>query len=139
MNEVKPINKERIRHILDKLHFQHMVDEDGDFMGKMSADKDVPYDVIWWVILDKKLVLKLLAESLKEVPVGRSGESLVFCNTWNRDHFLPQVFFHEERNTIMARISVDLEKGIHDELLEDIIRQVSFLWQFYKEAAKNGL
>jgi hypothetical protein len=53
MSEAKPINNSRVRRALDDISFSHREDEDGDIIGHLQADEDVPYsevDPMYWTM-----------------------------------------------------------------------------------------
>jgi hypothetical protein len=143
MSEVKPINSGRIRRILDDLSLSHREDEDGDLIGSLQADKDVSYGVGFVISLkgdNKNLLEVTIVPQGNDVPSERKGESLLWCNTWNATKGWPKAYFHEQHSKIIGEFSIDIEKGIHDELLKDmLLKAIGGGWAMYKELAKEGL
>jgi hypothetical protein len=143
MSVVSPISIDRVRRVLDKLSISHKVDDDGDIAFVLNADDDVAYDVVCFLMLkgSNKEVYQIMLIPSKAIPARKQGEALLACNQWNVEKLYPAAYLQPgDESKVVAMYGIDLEKGIHDELLEDFTRSiVSMGWEFFKFISKKGL
>ena len=143
MPTVEQISESRIRRVLDRKKFSHRIDDDGDIVGVLSADEDCPYSVLWYIRLEGKnkglFVIRLLDDRV--IPDRDHGRAVLACNKWNKEKRWPKTFLAVGSDAqIIGEEQIDLETGIHDELLADYIAtMISAGWSMFVTLSKEGL
>jgi len=140
MSPVAPVSRERIRAVLDKRSVRHKIDKDGDLVVSMSADEDVPYDVAVFLSIENEYIFAVRAIPSAEIAQDKQSDAILFANKWNKVKRWPKAFLHDGYNRVVGELHHDLEQGVHDELLEDMVRMsISASWAMFKELAKTGM
>ncbi len=114
----------------------HVEDHDGDFIGSLDKDADVPYDVNWVINLHQpSQVVNFYAHGSRMIEDSEVGKAIMACNRWNAERRWPKVFVKklDAGNKIVCQNSWDFEKGVHLELLQEYLKvSIALSWAFYK-------
>ncbi|MCL1801630.1 MAG: YbjN domain-containing protein [Promicromonosporaceae bacterium] len=112
-----PVTMERIGTQLREHGYQFSTDDDGDLTGVWDDNQ-------FWFILGGSAneVLQIRARWQKTIPADKHLDALLIVNDWNRDHLWPKAYFREEGDLVVyAEVSIDLEYGVTDTQLQDIL------------------
>ena len=112
-----PVTVERIGAQLREHGYKFTQDDDGDLTGVWDENQ-------FWFILGGSAneVLQIRARWKETIPSDKHLDALLIVNDWNRDHLWPKAYFREEGDIVVyAEVSIDLEYGVTDAQLQDIL------------------
>ena len=112
-----PVSIERIGEQLRAHGYRFSTDEDGDLTGVWDDNQ-------FWFILGGAAheVLQVRGRWRNSVPNNDRTAALLAVNDWNRDHLWPKAYFRDEGElALYAEVSIDLECGVTDAQLQDIL------------------
>ena len=128
MPVVEHLSRGMVEKYLSSAGLRYLQDRDGDFVVQFREDED------WGCSLDVYLtvagadgdVLDLLGVPNHHVSEARWPEALVTCNQWNLDKRWPKAAFrtgspNAKSGMFVLQAALDLEKGIHQEFLDNYI------------------
>ncbi len=80
----------------------------------------------------------------KRIPKSDWGRAVMICNTWNKERSWPKAYLFvrnpstDTHGLIVLEDVIDLEKGIHQELLDDFsLTSIATAISFWKWAHKE--
>jgi hypothetical protein len=140
MSNVQSLSFDRVKSVLKKLGVDIYGEDEDGLIVKLRAIEELPHDVICHVDIRRDDVLHVLVESTKVVPESKIGEAIFFCNTWNAYRLWPntwiKAFLNEKTSKLSGMYAIDLETGVHEELLEDFLGDsLNSALQLYKKYA----
>jgi len=112
-----PVTIERIGAQLRAHGYRFTTDEDGDLTGIWDDNQ-------FWFILGgaAQEVLQVRGRWRNSVPAHDHTAAMLAVNDWNRDHLWPKAYFRDEGEiALYAEVSIDLECGVTDTQLQDIL------------------
>ncbi|MHA3947389.1 type III secretion system chaperone family protein [Cellulomonas bogoriensis] len=113
-----PLDAARVREYLTGQGYSVAVDEDGDLTGTWDGDR------FWFMLLgEKKEILQVRGRWQRTLPPGRRAAALLAVNDWNRERIWPKVYLRDEEDgtALYAEVSVDLEHGVSDAQLAQLV------------------
>lgn len=116
-NAPPAVSIERIGAQLRAHGYRFSTDEDGDLTGVWDDNQ-------FWFILGGAAheVLQVRGRWRNTVPAQDRTSALLAVNDWNRDHLWPKAYFRDEGDlALYAEVSIDLECGVTDAQLQDIL------------------
>lgn len=122
MAKVETFGRGMIKRVLDDMKIHYLRDSDEDFVIMFAEDEDAGCELHVFVMAagsdDEILAIRVLSDAkIKSHDVGLKYR---VCNTWNRDKRWPKAYVDDDGDFILEE-QIDLEKGIHQELLRDYI------------------
>ncbi len=126
------------------LHY--LKDAEGDFRVDFSFDEECGCELTLWLMIkgtqSQIYVVRLL--SATRIPRSEWPRAIDACNTWNRDHRWPKAYlnaYNPETDAVgfvEVEQQIHLEKGIHQELLDDFTsRTVAGGFEFWRWAHRE--
>jgi len=112
-----PVTIARVSAQLRAHGYRYTTDEDGDLTGVWDDNQ-------FWFILGgaAQEVLQIRGKWRNTVPAQDQTAALLAVNDWNRDHLWPKAYVRDEGEmALYAEVSVDLECGVTDAQLQDIL------------------
>jgi len=125
MATVRKFDETMIESCLRTVDLKYLKDSDGDYVVQFGYDDDTKCELSLFLIRsgEKKEVFQILVASDAEIPASELGAALFFCNSWNKDKRWPKTYVNfkegESHGRIFCEEQIDLEKGVHQELLDD--------------------
>jgi hypothetical protein len=125
MPKVESFSRAMIERALKNKSVKYLVDSDGDCVAAFTREATRPCELEVWLIAAgaKKDVFRVFVRSDQRFPEVKWGEVLAACNEWNRERRWPKTYLEiskeDGRGMIVCEEQWDLERGIHQELLED--------------------
>lgn len=139
MPVVEKLSKQMLENYLREKELRFLMDQDGDFKVVFGEDEDWGCELEMWLIISgsKKEILNVQVKSDKHYDRGDCPRAIMACNQWNATKLYPKAFVHmlEDGSSgiLMCEGIIDLEQGIHQELLNDFITsQISGSFAFWK-------
>ena len=125
---VQTFARGQIEKYLRKMELKFLQDSDGDFLVQFGYDDDYGCEITVYMMAAGKRsdVYSIRINSDKRIPKRDWGQALMLCNTWNKERRWPKAYLsvRDPNNDTTASISlefdIDLEQGIHQELLDDL-------------------
>ena len=146
MNTVQHFNRGMLKSYLKSNGLHYLRDQDNDFVINFSGDDEIGCDLAVWLITSSNNadVLDIMIEGQKPIPKAQWGQALTVCNEWNKSTRWPKAFLQvndpskDTVGKILLKEAIDLEKGVHQELLDDYIdTSVSASIQFWMSVNKE--
>lgn len=141
MPSIKKFDRRMIKNFLDKAELNYFTDKDGDFTINFAYDEELGCELSFWFIVtgSNDEIYQVLISSDKDIPKSQWARVLMLCNTWNEEMRWPKVYLHiddidnDTTGNILLEEQIDLEQGIHQELLNDYTETIlSTSFQFWK-------
>lgn len=148
MNEVELITRDRIKEMLDEKGLKYLLDTDGDYRVEFTIkDSDAILSVCFILQGTRKDVFGIQALCSRRFFSDDWPKTMKVCNEWNKDKLFGKAYlnYSEERNyaTVIVEQWIDLEKGLHKELLLDyttvIMGSINQFWNDYFDEEFNKL
>lgn len=148
MPNVRSINRGMIEQYLKNRNLKYMVDSDGDFRVEFAYSDMVGCEMTLWLILQgrRKDVYTILVMTDKAIPKADWLKAMTWCNTWNMEKRWPKAYLHvrdpesDYVGSIRLEYPLDLEQGIHQELLEDLTDSIHVAAiRFWEQTNKQGV
>lgn len=130
MSDVRPFTRDMIKDYLEAQELNYLVDKDGDYRVDFRRDAELDVSLRCWIVAEgeKSEMLKVAVYSDRFFPKDRWGSAIMLCNTWNRDYRWPKAYVlipetgnGEPAAEIVLERQIDLEHGVHAELLDRFI------------------
>jgi len=128
MPTVQKFDRSMIEKYLKSVNLKYLRDSDGDFVAQFAYDEDTGCELTLYLIAagqkNEIYVIRVLSD--KRIPKSDWGRAMMLCNTWNDERRWPKAYLHvanpdkDTIGTIVLEEQIDLEKGIHQELLDDL-------------------
>lgn len=124
MSVVRPFNKERIVRYMKENDHRYMTDSDGDICLRFNVDGMI-FNCFVMAKGEDSEILAGLAFREKEYPRNEWAACMEACNSWNASRRWPKTYLRiletDEKAKVCCESHVDLEKGVHQELLDHMI------------------
>jgi len=124
---VETFSRAMIEKFLAAAGLSFTLDSDG-YLVKTEFVDAAGCDVMWLLAArgDNQEILTLGAILQRRIPDERWTEAVAACNQWNLDNSWPMVSLNTDVGThnagkFITKLVLDLEQGIHQELLDDTI------------------
>ncbi|MCR4712919.1 MAG: YbjN domain-containing protein [Treponemataceae bacterium] len=137
---------EKISSILDTAGINHNMLEPNnttdppEIVFTLKHDDGCSKDIVIMIEIDDSLMLLKGFLDDYEIPKAKIPDAVLFCNTWNATHYMPQVYVIEEGN-----VGISWCNTIWNELPDEYIKDAMILtfartaWQFFSEFLKKFL
>lgn len=116
--DIAPLTRSRIEAFLTSQDWAFGVDPDGDVGGQW--DDNVFY---FFQMGEENEVLQVRGRWKHSFPASREAEFAVLLNEFNRDLIWPKLYVRveDEEICIYSEVSTDLERGVSDDQLAQLI------------------
>jgi len=139
MSTVEKFSRLMIEKHLKSHDLKYLTDPDGDFFVHYAYDSEIDCEMTVYLGAEGKNNEIYCIRVSTDRRFGRDqwGPCLIACNTWNEKRRWPKAYLYrredDEEAQIMLETQIDLEKGVHQELLDDITMSTVFAgYQFWK-------
>jgi len=127
MPTVEKFSHEMVEKVLKAHNWKYFVDNDGDFRVDFAYDEDTGCEVGFYCIItgSKKQIYSVRVHSSTRIKKTDWDRVLFLCNTWNETKRWPKAYLHvrdrekDSTGVVYLEEQIDLEPGIHQELLDD--------------------
>lgn len=149
MPNVQRFDRSMIERYLKQTGYKYLRDSDGDFHVNFHYEEDTGCELSILLCAEGKgsEIYSIRVLSDKRIPKSDWGRAIMLCNTWNKERRWPKAYLHVSdpaKDTVASIVleqQIDLEKGIHQELLDHLTSSILLggyvFWQWaHKE---NGL
>lgn len=122
MAKVDKFERNMIQRSLDSMGLRYLRDSDGDFVILFARDDDAGCELQARIMAvgQNHEILAVHMQSDARMESNDTGLLCRVCNLWNREHRWPKAYVDDEGDIILEE-QIDLEKGIHQELLHHFI------------------
>ena len=114
----RPLDGARVEAYLVGQGYHVMRDEDGDLTGTWDGDR------FWFLMLgDHQEVLQVRGRWHRTLQEHHRAAVLLAVNDWNRERIWPKAYLRtgEGEVTVYGEVSVDLEHGVTDQQLAQMV------------------
>jgi hypothetical protein len=128
MAEVQTFTQAMIESYLREKEWNYLTDRKGNFQMNFSADEATGYawTVFFSAMGERNDIYQVFVRANHDFPQSQWPEIVDLCNDWNSRRFYPTAYLLKKDlesanpiGTVVLEHSIDLEKGIHQELLND--------------------
>ncbi len=146
MPTVQRFDRNMIEKHLKARSVKYLRDSDGDFRIEFAYDEDTGCELTVWLIAagTQNQIYDVLVVSNKRIPKSDWARAIMVCNTWNKEWRWPTAYLYvsdpstDTTGTIRLEQQIDLEPGIHQELLGDFTDTIiTGAFAFWKWAHKE--
>jgi len=142
MPTVQKFSRSMIEKYLKAKNLKFLRDSDGDFRISFAYDEDTGCKLDVWFIAGGPQgdIYYVGVHSDKRIPKSDWGRAVMLCNTWNKERRWPKAYLYvhdpstDTVGSIRLEEQIDLEKGIHQELLDDftdtVIASANLFWEW---------
>lgn len=142
MPAVRRFTHSLIQRFLDSKDLKYYQDEDDSFLVHFSYDDDTQCEltVVLSIQGDQQDIYTIYVFSSKKIPKRDWGRAILICNQWNEKARWPKAYLHidnvdrDKVANIHLEENIDLEPGIHQELLDQytdaVISSAFGFWQW---------
>lgn len=143
MPNVQKLNKGMIESYLKAHNHKYLIDSDGDYLVEFAYDDEAGCSISVWLCIEgsRDDIYSVLMTSDRRIPKQQWEHAIMVCNTWNKEKLWPKAYLYvrdpasDTYGRIRLEHQIDVEKGIHQELLDDFTRMtIVFGYQFWKWA-----
>jgi hypothetical protein len=126
MNQVEPFSGNMIKAYLDQAEVRYLVDSAGDYLVRFTPAEDRPCEADVWFLAEgtERTIFNLSLRTNVRFAQDKLGDALLACNEWHKIKRWPKAYVIVDEATtssqIVVEFQVSLEKGIHQELFNDI-------------------
>ena len=132
MATVQNFNRNMIEKYLRGKDLRFLTDSDGDFVVQFGYNEDLGGELTVYLCAEgsRKDVYSIRIMSDKRIAKSDWGRAIMLCNTWNKEKRWPKAYLNvrnpdtDTRGTIEVEHHIDLEQGIHQELLDDLTNNI---------------
>ncbi len=111
------------------MNLKYLVDSQGNFRVGFAHDEERGCQLTVWLLAAGSTgqILAIRVESDRQIPKSDWPRAMLVCNMWNQTRRWPKAYLNVEdpqtefSATIELEHQVDLEPGIYQELLNDMI------------------
>lgn len=126
--QVQPFTRTMIKQYLDRANLTYLRDEHGDFRVDFAYDDDLDCATSFWLMATgaQEEIYGIEARSTRRFSSDRWDWCLLMVNEWNARMRYPKAYFHApdtangKTGEIRLEQYTDLEKGVHQELLDSL-------------------
>ena len=142
MATIEKFTRAMLAKFVTDREWRNLVDKDGDYLVEFSYDEDYGCELTLYLIAsgEQNEILEIRISSSMRIPKERWGEAINACNIWNDMKRWPKVYLHVSNpdtdtvGRIVCEGHIDLEQGIHQELLDSVIssyhRNANSFWRW---------
>jgi len=142
---VRVFSRDMIRRYLDSQGLAYLRDSAGDFRVDFAHDDDLDCAISFWIMAvgAEEEILGVEARSTRRFSRDSWDWALYIVNEWNKRMRYPKAYFFvgdpQEDRTGEIRLDqyVDLEKGVHQDLLDNMVFTImggaTRFWAWLKE------
>lgn len=142
MPYVQKFERKMIEQTLRSNNLRFLRDSDDDFVLEWGYDDEhgCALKSLLMVGGGNKDVYRITTTSDRRIPRNDWGRTIMICNTWNMERNWPKAYLRvanasDNYGLIVLENAFDLEKGIHQELLDDFtLTAIGTAFQFWKWA-----
>ncbi|MUG96850.1 hypothetical protein F7734_32720 [Scytonema sp. UIC 10036] len=148
MSTVQTFDRNMIKNYLDsKQSWKYLQDQNGNFVVEFARDEDTGCELSLWMTVEgeNKSIYAVRVYSDKRISKKDWGRAMKLCNEWNAHKRWGKAFLHinnpdtDTTAQILVEEEIDLETGIHQELLNDFTNTVFVSANnFWTEAHQKG-
>ena len=138
MPTVQTFSRAMIENYLRKIDLRYLTDRDGDFHVAFSYEADYGGSLTYLIMVEGKSSSILAVRIISDRRIAKSdwGRAVMACNTWNRERRWPKAYLiadaaEDDTGKISLDLDVDLEQGVHQELLDEMLDSVFFGGGFF--------
>jgi hypothetical protein len=144
-SSVQKFNREMIKRSLESQGLSYLRDAAGDFRVDFAYDDDLACAVSFWLMAvgQQDEIFGLEARSTKRFARDNWDWALFLVNEWNKRMRYPKAYFlatdpeTDRTGEIRLEQYMDLEKGIHQELFDNLVYTMmggaTRFWSWMKE------
>lgn len=141
--EPELITTERIKEMLDERNYKYLLDNDGDYRVEFTLDNsDAILSICFILQGTRKDIFGIQALCSRRFFSDDWLKAMKVCNEWNKDKLFGKAYlnYSEDRPhaTVIIEQWIDLEKGIHKDLLFDycsvIMGSINKFWNEFFES-----
>ncbi len=145
MATVQKFDHSMIERSLRASQMKFLRDSDGDFIVQFGYSDDMGCELDVYLIVGGRQadIYNVMGMSNMRIPKNDWGRAVMLCNTWNKEKRWPKAYLNvkdpnDATATIIVEQQIDLEKGIHQELLDDFtLTMISGMLHFWEWAHKE--
>jgi hypothetical protein len=142
MAVVKQFDRSMIEEFLKSTGLRYLRDSDGDFIVQFGFDVDRGNEMSVMLMASGNMgqIYSIYTESTTIIQPGDVDRAIRMCNTWNTEKRWPKAYLRLRQDAgrsygrIILEGQLDVEKGIHQELLDDftgtIIATSNAFWEW---------
>ena len=127
MADVIKFEQSMIEAYLRQKEWNYLTDRKGNFQMNFSSDAETGYawTVFFSAVGERMDIYQVYVRANHDFPKAQWPEILELCNDWNRKRFYPKAYLNirdsetDPTGTVVLEHAIDLEKGVHQELLND--------------------
>jgi len=143
MARVESFSRSMMEKYLQERGLKYLTDRDGDFRVGFTYEQDIGCELTVWLIAggSRNQIYVVRIRSDKRIPKSDWTRVAMVCNTWNKERRWPKAYLYvRDPNTdtsgeILLEMQIDLQKGIHQELLNDFTdTAIATAYQFWRWA-----
>ena len=140
---VQKFDRTMIEKILRAHTLKFLRDSDGDFIVQIGhSDKlGCELDILLIAGGTNAQIFSVTGRTNKRIPKSDWGRAVMICNTWNKEKRWPKAYLYVKdpstdlTASILLEQQIDLEHGIHEELLDDFtFTTISGMFAFWEWA-----
>jgi hypothetical protein len=141
MPNVQKFDHDMIKKYLHAHDLKYLIDSDGDFLVQFGYADEWGCSLKIYLIVGgtRKDIYVIKVYSDKRISRGDWTRVIGLCNTWNKERRWPKAYLHvddpaaDQTGLVVVEQHIDLEKGIHQELLDDFTStMIMGAFQFWK-------
>jgi hypothetical protein len=124
-------------------------DSDGDFVVQFGYSDRTGCEINILIMASgsQSEICFIMGQTDKRIPKSDWGKAIMLCNTWNKEKRWPKAYLYvrdsstDMTGTIHTENQIDLEVGVHQELLDHfILATIAGIMSFWQWAhQKQGL
>lgn len=124
--QVEAFSGDTIKTYLDGANLRYLVDSTGDYLVRFTQADDRPCEVDAWFISEgpDRQIFNLQIRTNIKFGQDKLGDALLACNEWQKIKRWPKAYVVVDEATptsqIVLEFQIPLEKGIHQELFNDV-------------------
>ncbi len=144
MPVVRAFDRSMIEKALRSFDLKFLRDEDNDFVVRFGRGKNLSCDLVFLFSLGGKnseiFEIQVIADYA--IPRRNWGQTLLSCNKWNREKRWPKAYLSmkdaEGEGNIVLEAQIDMEKGIHQEFVDQFTGAILAAWlEFWRWAIQD--
>jgi len=127
MPTIEKFTHDMIKKYLDSKDLRYLRDRDDDFLVQFGYDDRVGGSLDVWLMAEgpQKTIYHIRVSCDRPVAKADWGKAINLCNTWNKERRWPKSYLvvrdpsTDSHGSIYVEEQINLESGIHQELLDD--------------------
>src|SRR5579883_3502039 len=151
MAEVQSFSRKMIQNYLDSTDLRYLINREGDFIIEFAYDAEIDAELTFSLLAGgtNNQIYVITCHSNKRYGREEWPRIVYLCNRWNAERRWPKAYLYvkdpkvDQEGVILLEEQLDLEKGVHQELLSDFTETVisagSKFWIWFKDYGVRGL